>query len=51
MFAHGIVETARQHAANGRSKVYLYRFEFDGALGLYKRLLGIDRPGTCHGDE
>uniref|UniRef100_A0A336MQG4 Carboxylic ester hydrolase n=3 Tax=Culicoides sonorensis TaxID=179676 RepID=A0A336MQG4_CULSO len=51
MFAHGIVETARQHAANGRSKVYLYRFEFDGALGLYKRLLGIARPGTCHGDE
>lgn len=51
MFAHGIVETARQHAANGRSKVYLYRFEFDGALGLYKRLLGIARSGTCHGDE
>lgn len=51
MFAHGIVETARLHSANGKSNVYLYRFEYDGALGLYKRLLGIARPGPCHGDE
>lgn len=51
MFTHGIVETARSHAMNNRSNVYLYRFAFDGALGLYKRLLGIDRNGTCHGDE
>lgn len=51
MFTHGIVETARTHAMNNRSNVYLYRFAFDGALGLYKRLLGIDRNGTCHGDE
>lgn len=53
MFVHGIVDGARLHAATAPPNVptYVYRFGFDGALGLYKRLMGITRPGVCHGDE
>ncbi|GAB0090569.1 Carboxylic ester hydrolase [Sergentomyia squamirostris] len=51
MFVRGIVTSARLHAAARNGTTYLYRFAFDGALGLYKRLLGISRPGVCHGDE
>lgn len=43
MFAHGIVETAKLHTpkkSTSMANVFLYRFSFDGALGLYKRLLG-----------
>lgn len=54
MFTRGVVETARLHGA-GMSvttpSTFVYRFGFDGSLGLYKRLLGISRPGVCHGDE
>lgn len=52
MFVRGIFDGARLHAA-GASNVstYVYRFGFDGALGLYKRLMGIPRQGVCHGDE
>ncbi|XP_016950191.1 juvenile hormone esterase isoform X1 [Drosophila biarmipes] len=51
MFLQGIRKTARNHAKYGNAPVYMYRFSFDGALGLYKRMLGIPRPGVCHGDE
>jgi acetylcholinesterase len=51
MFFHGILTSARFHATNSTAPVFFYRFAFDGALGLYKRLLAINRPGVCHGDE
>ncbi|XP_039231071.1 juvenile hormone esterase isoform X1 [Drosophila yakuba] len=51
MFLQGIRRTARNHAKYGNAPVYMYRFSFDGSLGLYKRMLGIPRPGVCHGDE
>lgn len=51
MFVHGIVTTARLHAAHTDSPTYVYRFGFDGALGLFKRLMGISKQGVCHGDE
>ncbi|KAH8383547.1 hypothetical protein KR009_009262 [Drosophila setifemur] len=51
MFLQGIRRTARNHAKYGSAPVYMYRFSFDGSLGLYKRMLGIPRPGVCHGDE
>ncbi|XP_058988325.1 juvenile hormone esterase isoform X2 [Musca domestica] len=51
MFVHGIRRTVRNHAKYGNMPVYMYRFAFDGALGLYKRMLGLQRPGVCHGDE
>ncbi|XP_053681974.1 juvenile hormone esterase [Sabethes cyaneus] len=52
MFLHGIIDFARLHATGeGQNSTWLYRFAYDGALGIYKRILGIDWPGTCHGDE
>ncbi|KAL9693981.1 hypothetical protein quinque_013266 [Culex quinquefasciatus] len=52
MFEHGIADMARLHAAhNGHDSTWLYRFAYDGALGIYKRILGIEWPGSCHGDE
>lgn len=50
MFIRGIVDGARLHSV-GNATTFLYRFGFDGTLGLYKRLMGISRPGVCHGDE
>lgn len=51
MFIKGISDSARLHATTSSNSTFVYRFGFDGTLGLYKRLLGIQRPGTCHGDE
>ncbi|XP_068619235.1 carboxylic ester hydrolase [Battus philenor] len=52
MFLRPVLETIRLQAATNRtSPTYLYRFAFDGALGLFKRMLGISHPGACHGDE
>ncbi|XP_037897614.1 esterase B1 isoform X1 [Glossina fuscipes] len=51
MFLRGIRRSVRYHARYGNAPVYMYRFAFDGALGLYKRMLGLQRPGVCHGDE
>lgn len=51
MFVQGIRRTVRNHAKYGNMPIYMYRFSFDGALGLYKRMLGLQRPGVCHGDE
>ncbi|XP_049877694.1 venom carboxylesterase-6-like isoform X2 [Pectinophora gossypiella] len=52
MFLRPILETLRLQAQTNRtSPTYLYRFAFDGALGLFKRMLGINHPGACHGDE
>lgn len=51
MFIHGILGTARMHAEQNDTKTFLYRFGYDGSLGLYKRLLAVNRPGVCHGDE
>lgn len=50
MFVRGITSTAKMHAKFTNS-TYVYRFAYDGALGLYKRLLNVNRPGVCHGDE
>lgn len=52
MFLRPILKTVRLQAATNRtSPTFLYRFAFDGALGLFKRMLGISHPGACHGDE
>ncbi|KAJ2953331.1 hypothetical protein O0L34_g919 [Tuta absoluta] len=52
MFLRPLLETLRiQGKTNRTSPTYLYRFAFDGALGLFKRMLGINHPGACHGDE
>ncbi|CAH0728291.1 unnamed protein product, partial [Brenthis ino] len=52
MFLRPALETLRLQAKTNRtSPTYLYRFAFDGALGLFKRMLGITHPGACHGDE
>ena len=51
MFVRGIVNGARFHSIGTNTTTYVYRFGFDGTLGLYKRLMGISRPGVCHGDE
>lgn len=52
MFLRPALETLRLQAQTNRtSPTYLYRFGFDGALGLFKRMLGITHPGVCHGDE
>lgn len=52
MFLRPVLETVRLYANSNRtSPTYLYRFAFDGALGLFKRMLGINHPGACHGDE
>ncbi|CAD0203924.1 unnamed protein product [Chrysodeixis includens] len=52
MFLRPVLETVRQQVESNRtSPTYLYRFAFDGALGLFKRMLGITHPGACHGDE
>ncbi|XP_055584964.1 juvenile hormone esterase [Uranotaenia lowii] len=52
MFLHGISDLARLHATHdGQHSTWMYRFAYDGSLGIYKRILGIDWPGACHGDE
>lgn len=51
MFIRGILKTARLHSLAENATTYVYRFGFDGELGLFKRLMGISRPGVCHGDE
>ncbi|XP_041969162.1 venom carboxylesterase-6 [Aricia agestis] len=52
MFLRPSLETVRLYAQSNRtSPTYFYRFAFDGALGLFKRMLGINHPGVCHGDE
>ncbi|CAK1583667.1 unnamed protein product [Parnassius mnemosyne] len=52
MFLRPLLQTIRLQAATNRtSPTYMYRFAFDGALGLFKRMLGISHPGACHGDE
>jgi len=50
MYLHGIVESVRLHSA-ANATAYLYRFSFDGALNLMKRLTSTNIPGACHGDE
>ncbi|CAH2094603.1 unnamed protein product [Euphydryas editha] len=52
MFLRPALQTLRLQAMTNRtSPTYFYRFAFDGALGLFKRMLGINYPGACHGDE
>ncbi|CAO1433136.1 unnamed protein product [Diamesa hyperborea] len=50
MFVRGIMNAAKLNSQYSNS-TYFYRFAYDGALGIYKRLLNINRPGICHGDE
>lgn len=42
MFVRGITDAAKLHASFNDS-VYFYKFGYDGALGLYKRLLNVNR--------
>ena len=52
LFVHGIADTVRLHAYHSpKAQTYLYHFAYDGALGIFKRMLAINRPGICHGDE
>lgn len=51
MFVRGLTNAAKMHAKFSPNDTYFYRFAYDGALGLYKRLLNVNRPGICHGDE
>ncbi|XP_030024687.2 venom carboxylesterase-6 [Manduca sexta] len=52
MFLRPMLETLHLYGASNRtSPTFVYRFAFDGALGLFKRMLGITHPGACHGDE
>ncbi len=52
MFVRGMTNAAKTHAKySTANSTYFYRFAYDGALGLYKRLLNVNRPGVCHGDE
>lgn len=51
MFVRGSLNAAKMHAKYSGNSTYFYRFAYDGALGLYKRLLNVNRPGVCHGDE
>lgn len=51
MFVRGITSAAKVHAKFATNSTFMYRFAYDGALGLYKRLLNVNRPGVCHGDE
>lgn len=52
MFVRGMTNAAKMHAKySEHNSTYFYRFAYDGALGLYKRLLNVNRPGVCHGDE
>lgn len=51
MFVRGITNVAKFRAKYVTNSTYVYRFGYDGALGLYKRLLNVNRPGVCHGDE
>ncbi|XP_077300183.1 juvenile hormone esterase [Arctopsyche grandis] len=52
MFLRPLVTSVRlQKLVSPETPIYMYRFAFDGALGLFKRFLGINKPGACHGDE
>lgn len=51
MFVRGLTNAAKVHAKFATNSTFMYRFAYDGALGLYKRLLNVNRPGICHGDE
>lgn len=51
MFVRGLTNAAKVHAKFATNNTFMYRFAYDGALGLYKRLLNVNRPGICHGDE
>ena len=51
MFVRGMSNAAKIHTQYADNSTYFYRFAYDGALGLYKRLLNVNRPGVCHGDE
>lgn len=51
MFVRGITNVAKFRAQYLMNSTYVYRFGYDGSLGLYKRLLNVNRPGVCHGDE
>lgn len=52
MFLRPLVTSIRlQKLIAPETPIYMYRFAFDGALGLFKRFLGINKPGACHGDE
>ncbi|CRL07130.1 CLUMA_CG020125, isoform A [Clunio marinus] len=51
MFVRGMTNAVKFHAKFTPNATFVYRFAYDGALGLYKRILNVNRPGICHGDE
>ena len=51
-FAFGIDRTIRYHSTHQTQPAYYYRFSFDGALNMIKRLLLLtDYPGAVHADD
>lgn len=50
-FAFGIDRTIRMHAKAMNQPIYYYKFSFDGALNMLKRLFLLqDYPGAMHAD-
>nr|CAD7417647.1 unnamed protein product [Timema poppensis] len=51
-FGAGIYRAVKEHVTSCRAPLYYYQFAFDGQLGIFKRMLGVDFiKGVCHGDD
>ncbi|PNF42132.1 Esterase FE4 [Cryptotermes secundus] len=51
-FTYETYKSVKIMSALSTAPVYFYKFSFDGHLGLFKRLLGLqDFKGVCHADE
>lgn len=48
MFVRGMQNAAKIHAKHSDDNIFFYRFAYDGALGLYKRILNVNRPGKSN---
>nr|CAD7197945.1 unnamed protein product [Timema douglasi] len=45
-------KAVKEHVTSCRAPLYYYQFAFDGQLGIFKRMLGVDFiKGVCHGDD
>lgn len=50
-FVAGIIGFAENVARTSAEPIYLYRFNLDASRNVFKRRVGIQEPGTSHGDE
>nr|CAD7392580.1 unnamed protein product [Timema cristinae] len=51
-FGAGIYRAVKEHVTSCRAPLYYYQFAFDGQLGIFKRMFGVDSvKGVCHGDD